>query len=559
MELKHLLPTSYSGKKPRWQRYAIDTVLATLSALMITAGIYIWQLYPNIPNISLLYVLSVMVLASTRGRFAAIINAVVAFLAFDYFLVPPFYTLTIAKFSEWLALVIFLITAMITGQLASALRARAEQASQREREARALYQLVSSTTNEEGLERQLGLVAKAIVESFVADGVRDCTIFLPEPGKVARLLASASVAGQPMSLEAEEEALVQRVIEQQQIINVRQEALATANADADKAERKHRGKRPANLHLHRRMFPLKVGQRTVGVVRITIVQDLHDEETRAFVIDQAGNPTSRNAFFLSFLDQATSIIEHVRLHQESMQVEVLRRTDELRAALLSSVSHDLRTPLSSIKAAASSLLQEDVQWDEEARRSFASSIEREADRLNRLVGNLLDMSRIEGGALQPEKEWYPIEELIHDVVSNVQARSSDHPIKVMVADDLPPVQLDYLQMDQVLTNLLENAIRYTPVGTPIEVRACVQEDWMLLSIADRGPGIPHGDEERIFDKFYSVAGGKRKNRQGFGLGLAVCRGLVEAHGGHIWVENRKDGGAIFFFTLPLSTEVLEHE
>ncbi len=555
MELRHLLLTSYSGKRPRWQRYTIDAVLATLSALAITAIIYVWKLYPNIPNISLLYVPLVMMLASTRGRFAAIVNSVVAFLAFDYFLVSPFYTLAIAKFNEWLALVIFLITAVITGQLASALRARAEQASQRERETRALYQLVSATTNEESLERQLGLVAKAIVESFVADGVRDCTIFLPGPGKSVRLLASASVAREPMGLEPDEEKLAQRVIEQQEIINVRRKRSATGSSEADEIG----GKRATSLHLHGRMFPLKVGQRAVGVVRITIVQNIHEEETRSFVIDQAGNSTPRNAFFFSFLDQAASIIEHARLHQESMQVEVLQRTDELRAALLSSVSHDLRTPLSSIKAAASSLLQEDVQWDEEARRSFATSIEREADRLNRLVGNLLDMSRIEGGALQPEKEWYPIEELIHDVVSNVQARSNDHPITVTTADGLPPVQLDYLQMDQVLTNLLENAIRYTPVGTPIEVRACVQDNLMLLSIADRGPGIPHGDEERIFDKFYSVADGKRKKRQGFGLGLAVCRGLVEAHGGRIWAENRKDGGAIFFFTLPLDTEVSEYE
>ncbi len=555
MELRHLLLTSYSGKRPRWWRYAIDTVLATLSALAITAIIYVWKLYPNIPNISLLYVPLVMVLASTRGRFAAIVNSVVAFLAFDYFLVSPFYTFDVAKFGEWLALGIFLITAVITGQLASALRARAEQASQRERETRALYQLVSATTNEESLERQLGLVAKAIVESFVADGVRDCTIFLPEPGKSARLLASASISREPMNLEPDEEKLVQRVIERQEIINARRKRSATGSSNADEIG----GKRATDLHLHGRMFPLKVGQRTVGVVRITIVQNIHEEETRSFVIDQAGNSTPRNAFFFSFLDQAASIIEHARLHQEGMQVEVLQRTDELRAALLSSVSHDLRTPLSSIKAAASSLLQEDVQWDEEARRSFATSIEREADRLNRLVGNLLDMSRIEGGALQPEKEWYPIEELIHDVVSNVQARSNDHPITVAAADGLPPVQLDYLQMDQVLTNLLENAIRYTPIGTPIEVRACVQDNLMLLSIADRGPGIPYGDEERIFDKFYSVADGKRKKRQGFGLGLAVCRGLVEAHGGHIWAENRKDGGAIFFFTLPLDTEVSEYE
>src|SRR5205085_1068898 len=175
----------------------------------------------------------------------------------------------------------------------------------------------------------------------------------------------------------------------------------------------------------------------------------------------------RTAFFWTFVDQAASVIERERLRRETLQVEVLRRTDALRAALLSSVSHDLRTPLSSIKAAASSLLQEDVQWDDEARHSFALAIVREADRLNRLVANLLDMSRIEGGALKPEKEWYPINELIQDVVARMQPVLQGRVVHTDLPADLPPVKLDYLQIDQVLTNLLENAVRYTPAESPI--------------------------------------------------------------------------------------------
>lgn len=558
MELRHFLPNVVFRPRqgPRWRRYIIDTMLATLSALAMTLVIYTWRLYPNIPNISLLYVLIVMALASTRGRYAAIVNAVVAFLAFNFFLVQPIFTFAIAKFDEWLALVIFLITAIITGQLASDLRWRAEQARQREREARALYRLVSATTKEESLERQLELVAKAIVDSFAAAGVRDCAIFLPVPDEGVRLLASASVALQPIRLQQNEEKELKKVIDEQKIVNIRWDEMIVG---ASESGRERKGRRKKTGYLYERLFPLKVGQRTVGVVRITVVQQERSEEL--YVIDQAGVATSRNIFFLSFLDQAASIIEHARLNQESMQVEVLRRTDELRAALLSSVSHDLRTPLSSIKAAASSLLQKDVQWSEEERRSFAMAIEREVDRLNRLVSNLLDMSRIEGGALQPEKEWYPIDELIHDVVSHVQARSGEreHPIMVRIEQDLPPVQLDYLQMDQVLTNLLENAMRYTPVNSPIEIHARVQNEKMLVSVADRGPGIPQGDEERIFDKFYSVATGEDKKRKGSGLGLAVCRGLIEAHGGRIWAENRQGGGAIFSFTLPLQTEVLRYE
>jgi two-component system sensor histidine kinase KdpD len=245
------------------------------------------------------------------------------------------------------------------------------------------------------------------------------------------------------------------------------------------------------------------------------------------------------------------MIERARLRQESLQIEVLQKTDALRSALLSSISHDLRTPLASIKASASSLLQEDVQWSDEERRSFALAIEREADRLNRLVANLLDMSRIEGGALKPEKEWYPIDELIHDVLGHMQSIVLDRVVRTDIPDVLPPVQLDYLEIEQVLTNLLENAVRYTPYETPLDVSVQVEGDQMVISVADRGPGIPPADLEHVFDKFYRVLGRTPGRPTGSGLGLAVSKGLIEAHGGHIWAENREGGGAVFRFTLPL--------
>jgi two-component system sensor histidine kinase KdpD len=529
-----------SRKEANWRRYGADTLLGAISALLITGFIYAFQLYPRIPNISLLYVLVVLGLASTRGRYPAIICSVVAFFAFNFFLVQPLYTFAIAQFDEWLALFILLVTAIITGQLASALRLRAEQASQREREARALYRLVSATTNEESLERQLDIVAHAIVESFSADGVRDCAILLPDKAQNLSLLASTQCLPEQAQLTADEVTAAAMVMKQRQIVDVSASHPSVG------------GSKEAMQEQYVRMFPLKVGTRTVGVVRL-LMQDARYEGQRLLGLGQEGaNP--RNAFFWSFLDQATSIIEHARLRQESLQVELLRRTDELRAALLSSVSHDLRTPLASIKAAASSLLQEDVQWDDEARRSFIVAIEQEADRLNHLVGNLLDMSRIEGGALKPEKEWYPIDELIHDVLGHMQMLLKGRPVHVLLPDDLPPVELDYLQIDQVLTNLLENAVHYTPAGSPIEICAVVRDGDMEVSVADHGPGVAPNDRERIFDKFYSVTSGVRKGIVGSGLGLAVCRGLVEAHGGHIWEENRPGGGAIFRFTLPLSIE-----
>lgn len=236
-----------------------------------------------------------------------------------------------------------------------------------------------------------------------------------------------------------------------------------------------------------------------------------------------------------------------------MRIAVLQRIDAMRMALLSSVSHDLRTPLTSIEAAASSLLQSDVQWDEETRRSFAQTIEQEADRLNRLVSNLLDMSRIEEGALKPEKELYSLKTLIYDVLARMEPLLKGRAVHTYMPDDLLLVELDYVQMDQVLTNLIENAVRYTPAESPIEISAHIKGEEVILSVADCGPGVPAADLERIFDKFYRVQAhnGQRKARTptGTGLGLAVSRGIVEAHGGRIWAELRDGGGLVIFVAL----------
>ena len=552
-QVEHL-PSLEAREGPRWRRYLIDSILAIVGTLIITAIIYTLHLYPTIPNISLAYLLIVLALASTRGLYAAVLSALVAFSSFDYFLVPPLYTFTIGRFEEWLALFVFLATAIITGQLASAMRLRAEQASRQARETRILYELVRATNSEEDLEQQLSIVAHAIVDVFSSWGIRDCAILLPDAHGKLILQASALQADQQAKLLSDEEATASWVMTQDQAVELHDVSLAPQLSTSSAPRAIVRS--TAAIHPMRRymrMIPLKMGQKVVGVVRLLIEDDprLFTREKSLGIDRDRSNPAT--TFFWTFLDQAASVIERARLRRESLQIELLKRTDALRAALLSSVSHDLRTPLSSIKAAASSLLQEDVQWDDEARRSFALAIEHEADRLNRLVGNLLDMSRIEGGALKPEKEWYPVDELIHDVLDHMQPVLQGRTVGTHLPDDLPPVELDYLQMDQVLTNLIENAVRYTPPESPIEVSAQIDGEQMVISISDRGPGIPQADKERIFDKFYRVLATQRNavSVPGSGLGLAVSKGLVEAHGGHIWVEDRPGGGSIFRFTLPV--------
>ncbi|HEV2661765.1 MAG TPA: DUF4118 domain-containing protein, partial [Ktedonobacteraceae bacterium] len=353
----------------------VDTVLGIIAPLLVTGIIYLFQLYPKIPDISIVYLLVVLGLASTRGRYSAVLASVIAFISFDFFLVPPLFEFTIAKFDEWLALFIFLVTAVITGQLAASLRRRVQQANQRESEARALYDLLSATTREESLESQLTIVARAIVKNFSFAGVRDCTILLPDDEGKLTIQADASLPARARSSDEVQAAAI--VMHEGKIMDI-YEAPALASS-AHWFRRATHTKHAGACYV--RLIPLQMGQRVVGVMRILL-----ENTSERLVLDRelgAGKEpfNTHTAFFWTFLDQATSVIERARLRRESMRIELLQRTDALRAALLSSVSHDLRTPLSSIKAAASSLLQEDVQWSEEERRSFALAIEREADRL----------------------------------------------------------------------------------------------------------------------------------------------------------------------------------
>lgn len=244
-------------------------------------------------------------------------------------------------------------------------------------------------------------------------------------------------------------------------------------------------------------------------------------------------------------------IERVRLRREATEAETLRRADGLKTALLNAVSHDLRTPLAAILAAAGSLRQGGIAWSDEDRREFALTIEEEARRLDRIVGNLLDLSRIRDGSLQPNRACHDLGLLIDDAVARLRPLLAAHAIAVDIPDDLPPVFIDWSAIDQVLANLLENAAKYSPPGGEIRIAARRVARGLEVQVADRGPGIPREALPRLFTPFFRVPGGPQTTGPpGSGLGLAVARGLIEAHGGGLEARNRRDGGAVFTFTLP---------
>jgi two-component system sensor histidine kinase KdpD len=254
----------------------------------------------------------------------------------------------------------------------------------------------------------------------------------------------------------------------------------------------------------------------------------------------------------AFAAQLALAIERLRLQEEATQAEILRRTDELRATLLSAVSHDLRTPLAAIKAAATSLLQHDIAWSEAERDGFAQSINGSADRLNRLVANLLDLSRIEAGALRLDLEEYLLEDLIGEATAQVRPLFADGQLRIEPPVDpsaLHWVRVDPILIEQVLVNLLENAAKYSPAKAPVTLRARIGTDDAVLEVEDHGPGIAANEQEKVFDRFYRVTQDGRT--AGTGVGLAVCKGIVEAHSGRIWVSPALGGGSTFAFSLPL--------
>ncbi|MCL4395061.1 MAG: DUF4118 domain-containing protein [Chloroflexi bacterium] len=391
--------------------------VAVMSALIHLALEHI-----SIGNISMLYLVIVLAIAFAFGRGPAILVSVAAFLTFDWFFVHPRYTFTVADPAEWIALVLFLLTAIVTGQLAAQQRDRAREAKQREREAVVLYDVVRLMGGPD-ISNALRAVAERLREELqlAAVSIR----LMPHSGK-----AVEANAGDAESL--------QRV---SSIIRVRTRVLSEGQQPtADRRGSPGRWVRivppglpgtggiPTSDRLHK--VPVRIDNHHVG--DIFLVQPPRGARFSA----------ADDRLLSAVSAQLGMVVERERLRREATEAEILRRTDELKSALLNAVSHDLRTPLSSIIASAGSLRQKDVAWTDEERGEFAQAIEEEAQRLNRIVGNLLDLSRIEKGNLRPQKDFYDLGALIDDVLGRLRLVTARHPVEVNVPDDLPPVRRD---------------------------------------------------------------------------------------------------------------------
>lgn len=497
-------------------RHVVPYVAAVAAVAITTALIGVVLGFRQIANISMLYLVAVLVVAVAFGRAAAILASILAFLTFDWFFVSPTQQLVVADPEELISLALFLTTAVVTGTLAARERARARGAEHREHDAKILYE-AAFLMAEPDLEPALVAVAEHFRDAFDLDAVSieaDSAI-LPHPAVAAR----DDAARESFRATGTELRLVVPSGGSRRIRVVGPHKPGEAARDA-----------------RTRVVPIVSANDRIGTLRILprAGAELEPGDERLLAIAAA---------------QLGLTIERARFRKEATEAEVLRRADDLKTELLHAVSHELRTPLASILASAGSLRQRDVDWTSRERDEFAGAIQDEAVRLDRVVGNLLDLSRIENGTLVPHKAWHDVGALVEDMAGRMRPVTAGHTVRLDVPEDLPPIELDYVEIQQVLSNLVENAAKFSPAGSEIGISVARDNGDVRFAIRDHGPGIAAGDSERIFEPFVRLTRPGLSPR-GVGLGLAIAKRLVEAHAGTIWIDRGVTDGTRIVFTLP---------
>ena len=435
-------------------------------------------------------------------------TALLSVLAFNYFFIPPYGTFAVADLSHTVTFAVMVVIAAVISGLTKRVRDQAEAARQREVRTASLYALSRALAAAKTRQEILEAGTRHVQEVF--GGRTAALVSTGSGGLVSRVEASWTYL-----VDEKERAVAEWVWE-----HGRRAGLGTDTL-------------PSSIALY---LPLDGTDGRLGVLGLvpadrSRIADEHDRQ-----------------HLEAFVGQIAAALDRVRLAVDAHQAQLRVDAEQLRNSLLSSVSHDLRTPLAVITGTATTLTDE--RLDPAVRRDLAETIVEEAGRLNRLVRNLLDVTRLEAGAMHIEKEWQPLEEVIGASLAAVETILGDRPITTGVLRELV-APFDAVLVQQALVNLLENAAKYTPAGSPIAVSATGSNDEVEIVVADRGPGLPGGEETRIFEKFYRAEKGKGG---GAGLGLTICKGVVTAHGGRIWAENRQDGGAAFHFTLPAAGE-----
>ena len=463
--------------------------------------------YIHPTNLIVIYLLSAVLAAVYLGRGPSIMVSILSVAAFDYFFVPPRLTLAVADTEYLLTFIGLLAVSLVISQLTAMVRGQAEAVQRREVETVELYELGRDLT----VAANLDAVAEAAISHVGQTFSREVAVFLPVGNDLKAYALSPGLV-----ISENDQAVATWVFEHAQEAGRGTETLPEASM---------------------RYQPLKTTRGVVGVLGVKPV-----DPSRHLTRDQ-------HRTLDAFVNQIGLAVERASLADQARQAEVLEITDKLQTALLNSISHDLRTPLVSITGALSSLADDQIILDASARRSLIETAVEEADRLNRLVGNLLDMTRLESGAMRFKKETLDIQDVVGSALEELGGRLGDRKIDIDIPSELPLVQLDFVLVERVLVNVIDNALKYSQPDTPIGIKAHAAGAFLEIEVADRGAGIPPEDLTRIFDKFYRVQ--RPDIVSGSGLGLSISKGIVQAQGGFIAAENRPGGGTIITISLPL--------
>ncbi|HEY8837544.1 MAG TPA: ATP-binding protein [Dehalococcoidia bacterium] len=526
-----------------WRRWVLGCTASTLMVAITVALLRPFRSDLGLLNVALLLLLLSVVGAASGGWVIGLYTSVLSNLAFNFFFVPPLYRLGVQSPDNALALGVFLLVTAITAALLAQRRDSATEARLRAAEAQRLLALseqnaleaerraretetlleLSRTIANQPLEGIPAAISEAIVRDFP---VSACTLYRLEGGELVPL---AHAGEGDRVLSRSETSVALQAVAAGGPIGVSAPAPTDASGSRVGAPRRQ-------VRSDQFLLSLKVENVAVGVLRIRT----------------AGTPLTgdQGRLLEAFCANAAASLRRASLTAAAQSAAVLAESNRLKSALLASVSHDLRTPLTAIKASVANLMASDVEWSEAARQEFLGAIDGETDRLSRLVGDLLDVSRIEAGALRLDLDWNDLGELLSRAVYRFEQMAPERAVNLVVAEPLPVLRFDYVQVDRVVANLLDNADKYSPPGTPVELRARVENDRVSVSVRDQGSGVPREDRRRVFEPFYRSQQ-RSTSAGGTGLGLAISRGIVTAHGGHIRVDG--DHGAVFTFTLPRDT------
>jgi two-component system, OmpR family, sensor histidine kinase KdpD len=472
-------------------------------------------------NLAMVYLGGVVAVAMRCSRWVSVTASFLSVAAFDFFCVPPYLTFAVSDYQYVFTFAGMLVVALVISTQTARLKEHAAHAAVREARTEALYRLSSRLAGETRVFEAARSAATLAEDVFGARVV----IFLPEDGKLSFRRRTSDLLPVPPS----EEPIAQWVFDHGHKAGLRTDAHSDATA----------------LYI-----PLRGARETFGVLAVlpdVVSNVVSHVDNRIFAPEQ-------QQLLEVFAGQTALAIERTLSQRSAEETRVHMQTEQMRSTLLSAMSHDLRTPLASITGAASTLRSQGDRLPLETKQELLESISDEAERLGRLVGNLLDMTRFESGGVELRRDFYPLEEIVGTVLQRTEPQLEGRAVTTDLAENLPMVFVDDVLLGQVLWNLLENAAKYTPPGSPLEIAGSEEDGAVIIEVRDRGPGIPPGEEERIFEKFYrgvKFYRGKSENIRGAGLGLPICRAIIQAHRGTIQALPREGAGTIFRISLPL--------